>query len=91
MFSLAPNARSRLRPESRRIIVSITEIIICVTKQLPRVFSASSLLPLPIKIEARGAPPLPTKAANAVIIIMIGIHTPTPVKASAPLSGICPM
>ena len=48
-----------------------------IEKQLPRVFSAEVLSPLPIKIEARGAPPFPTRAAKADIIIMIGIHTHT--------------
>ena len=44
-----------------------------------------------MKMEARGAPPVLTKAANAETIMMIGRHTPTPVSASAPSSGIWPM
>ena len=39
-------------------------------------------------IEARGAPPEATNAANAETISMSGIHTPTPVSAALPSPGI---
>ncbi len=39
-------------------------------------------------IDARGAPPIETKAAKADIAIITGIVTPTPVKASGPAFGI---
>ncbi|EJX06870.1 hypothetical protein EVA_05023 [gut metagenome] len=42
-------------------------------------------------MEARGAPPLLTRAAKAEIIMMSGRHTPTPVKASVPTPGMRPM
>ena len=45
----------------------------------------------PIKIDALGAPPEPTRAAKAETTIMIGRQTPTPVRARLPLPGICPM
>ena len=64
---------------------------ICIVKQLASIFSASSFLFLPIKIVARGAPPFPTNAAKAVIIMISGMQTPTPVSAIAPVSGICPI
>ena len=38
-------------------------------------------------MEARGAPPEATSAANADTIMMIGMHTPTPVSARLPTSG----
>ena len=88
MLSLAPNAiRKNLLPK-RRTIVRMIEMIICVVKQLPRVFSAESFSPLPIKIEALGAPPKPIRAAKADIIIIIGIQTPSPVRARLPVFGI---
>jgi len=42
-------------------------------------------------IDARGAPPILTKAANAEIAIITGIVTPTPVNALGPTLGICPI
>ena len=45
-------------------------------------FSAVLLSPLPIEIEALGAPPVDTNAENAVIIIISGIHTPTPQRST---------
>ena len=42
-------------------------------------------------IEARGAPPLPTRAAKAETIMISGMQTPTPVRAIAPDAGIWPM
>ena len=63
----------------------------CKVKQLPSVFSADSWSFLPIKMEARGAPPVLTKAANAETIRMIGRHTPTPVSARLPSPGMWPM
>ena len=62
--------------------------MICKKKHSPKILSALSYLPCPIAIEALGAPPLLTKAAKADTIKIIGIHTPTPVKAKLPLPGI---
>ena len=91
VFSLAPNAISNSSFQTSSTAVSSTEMTSCATKQLPKVRSADSLSPLPIKMDARGAPPLPTSAANADTIIMSGRQTPTPVSAAAPMSGMCPM
>ena len=74
-----------------RTAVRTAEITICAVKQLPRVFSADAWSPLPIKIEARGAPPYPMNAANAVTIIISGMQTPTPVRAAAPTPGMWPI
>ena len=60
----------------------------CVRKQLPRVFSADSVSLCPMKIDARGAPPFPTRAANAATIMISGIQTPTPISARAPTFGM---
>lgn len=49
------------------------------------------ILFFPIKMAARGAPPILTRAAKADIAIITGIATPTPVKALAHTSGICPI
>ena len=91
MLLLAPKAmRKNLLPDNNTM-VRIIEMIICMVKQFPRVFSAVSFSPLPIKIEALGAPPKPIRAAKADIIIMMGIQTPRPVRARLPVFGICPM
>ena len=42
-------------------------------------------------IAARGAPPEPAIMAKAVMSIRMGAHRPTPVRAAAPTSGICPI
>ena len=67
------------------------EMMICSAKQLPKIFSADVWSFLPIKIEALGAPPELTSAANADTIMIIGIQTPTPVRARLPTSGMCPI
>ena len=88
MFSLAPNARSRSRSKISSSAVKTTDMTICMEKQPPSIFSAESLSPLPMDIDALGAPPALTNAANAEIIIIIGRHTPTPVSARLPSPGI---
>ena len=52
---------------------------------------APSLSPRPMAMDARGAPPMLTNAANALTTMITGMHTPNPVSASAPVSGIWPM
>ncbi len=42
-------------------------------------------------MEALGAPPALTSAANAETAMISGMHTPTPVSAIAPSPGICPI
>lgn len=66
----------------------MAERIISILKLLPNIFSASSISFLPSSIEARGAPPIPAKAAKAEMIRIIGRVTPTPVSAKSPYSGI---
>ena len=88
VFSLAPNARRKSLFQISSTAVSTAEIIICRQKQLPIIFSAVLLSPLPMKIEALGAPPELINAAKAATTIIIGIQTPTPVKARGPSPGI---
>ena len=71
--------------------VSTADIIICMKKQPPRIFSAESLSPLPMDMDALGAPPALTNAAKAEIIMIIGRQTPTPVSARLPSTDICPI
>ena len=65
VFSLAPKAIRKLLFPVKRMMVSKRDTMICVVKQLPRVRSADSLSPFPIKIEALGAPPFPTKGRES--------------------------
>ena len=67
------------------------DMIIKEKKELPSIFSALSESFFPSMIPALGALPIATKAANALIAIMTGIVTPTPVNACEPMSGICPI
>ena len=62
-----------------------------IAAQFPMILSASSFSPFPIIMEALGAPPILTNAANAEIHIITGIVTPTPVSALGPVCGICPI
>ena len=61
------------------------------TQQLPKISSAVSLSLRPMKMAARAAPPMPIKELNAVIRVITGKVTPTPVRAVAPMTGMWPM
>ena len=89
--SLAPNSHRTGLPQIWNATVSTALSSSMAAVQLPRIRSAMGLSPLPIKIEARGAPPMLTSAANAENIIITGIATPMPVSAAGPVSGIWPM
>ena len=91
VFSLAPNNSRIGWPNIRITAVSTIAIKTSIVVQLPSIFSAVSLSPFPIIIEARGAPPMLTSAANAEMAIITGIVTPTPVKALGPTSGMWPI
>ena len=60
-------------------------------KQFPMIFSARSWSFCPMAMAARGAPPAPAIMAKALIIISMDMNRPTPVRASAPTSGMWPM
>ena len=53
--------------------------------------SAFFVLPFPLLMENKGAPPLPNKLLNAVMITIIGKHKPTAPSAVVPTSGILAM
>ena len=91
VFSLAPKASSRSRLQISKTAVSAAATASSKVKQPAMVRSAFSFWPLPMKMDARGAPPPPASAAKADTIIMSGIHTPTPVSARLPTSGIWPI
>ena len=88
---LAPKARSRSLSHIRSAEVSIADIIICNIKQLPSMRSAPPLSPRPMAMDARGVPPMDTRAAKADTTIMMGMHTPRPVSAREPPSGMWPI
>ena len=69
----------------------IDDKIINNENEFPKVFSALSFSPFPKKMEALGAAPILTRAANAEISIIRGKHTPTPVSANLPTFAICPI
>ena len=89
--SLAPNNRRIIFPNPNMIPVRMTDKTISIHMQLPIAFSACSVSPFPIKIDAFGAPPILTSAAKAEIARITGAVTPTPAKADFPTSGICPI
>ena len=91
VFSLAPNMRSSGWPKIRMTAVRTSAMRTSMVVQFPRIFSALSFSPFPIMMEALGAPPMLTRAAKAEIAMMSGMVTPTPVRASGPMSLICPM
>ena len=58
---------------------------------LPINFSASSFLPWPNLIDMFVVVPIPINIPNAIIIVIIGIVTPSPVIASGPTPGMFPI
>ena len=89
--SLAPKARSRSRFQMRSAAVRTAEMPSCREKQPPSIFSAVCRSPLPMLMDARGAPPEAMSAAKADTIRMIGVQTPRPVRARLPTCGMWPM
>ena len=57
---------------------------------LPMMCSASRISPRPRAMELSGAPPLPHRLANPMMMVIIGRAIPMPVKASRP-SAIWPI
>ena len=86
--ALAPKAISSGSQKTRMTVVSTTEMQTNAAQQLPRISSAILLSWRPIKMAARAAPPMPIRELKAVISVIIGKVTPTPVKAVAPITGI---
>ena len=88
---LAPKSTSSGSEMERTRTVSAMLIRISATVQLPRMRSAVGASCFPSEMEASGAPPAPMSWEKAVRIIMSGMHTPMPVRARLPTSGIWPM
>ena len=89
--SLAPNSRHTGSPKASIAAVSTTESTTSSQVQLPMTRSAVSVSPLPMKIEAFGAPPMLTSAAKVAMAKMMGAVTPTPASACGPASVMRPM
>ena len=79
--------RFRAKPST----VSTAPTISIRRKELPMIFSASSLRPAPRSMEHRGAPPMPNRLANAITTEITGRHSPSPVRDRVAWSGIRPM
>ena len=84
VLSLAPKMRSMGSANTRNTTVSTTEAATSMVMLLPMIRSDSFRSPRPSAMEARGAPPKAIRAAKAEITMMMGRHTPTPVRASLP-------
>ena len=72
-------------------MVSTTAKSISTVKLLEMIFSACCRSPCPSAMAVRGAPPAPTSMANAFSSMRMGVNSPTPVSAAAPMPSMCPM
>ena len=88
---LAPKIIRMSWPKHWITTVRTRAVITSMEAQLPRMRSACWGSPLPIMMEARGAPPMLTRAAKAEMHMISGRVTPTPVSALGPTSGMWPM
>ena len=88
---LAPKIIRMSWPKHWITTVRTRAVITSMEAQLPRMRSACWGSPLPIMMEARGAPPMLTRAAKAEIAMITGKVTPTPVSALAPSPGRWPI
>ena len=88
MLALAPNSMSMGSENSRKTTVKTRPDSRVPQAQFPRMRSASSWSPRPIIMAARGAPPIPVRAAKAEMTVISGKQTPMPVRARDPTSGI---
>ena len=89
--SEAPKAMRMGRLKAEKVRVSTAAVHSSMVRELPKIRSALSRSPAPRRMEARGAPPMPAKAAKAEMSMRMGKVTPTPVRASWPTSGMWPM
>ena len=68
--------------------IRATEQTHSIKKLLERIFRASSVLPAPMRMLMRGAPPTPMREAKAPISVTTGPQTPTPARAVSPITGM---
>ena len=69
------------RWRARNTAVTAAPKISSSVKALPITRSASSVSPLPRWMEHRGAPPVPHRLAKPMTMEMMGITSPSPVRA----------
>ena len=71
--------------------MSSTEKTMSIKKQLASTFLAAERSSSPMRMLTRGAPPTPTSTATEPTMVTTGPHTPTPARATSPISGMLPM
>ena len=82
MFRIAP---------IKTVSIPVLPNLYSMKKDVPMIDSALLYAWAPLAIEQSGAPPIPKRLANALIIVIMGSARPTPVKASVAAPGICPI
>ena len=87
-MSEAPNSVSRGAANKRHMHIRIIAEPQSIVKEVFIMVLAFFSSPIPLLIENKGAPPLPKRLLKAVIIIIIGKHSPTAPRAFVPTSGI---
>ena len=90
-MSEAPNSVSRGAANKRHMHIRIIAEPQSIVKEVFIMVLAFFSSPIPLLIENKGAPPLPKRLLKAVIIIIIGKHSPTAPRAFVPTSGILAM
>ena len=88
---LAPNRYNSGFRNIRPIPIRSPPVKRSIEHEFPITFSAFSSSWLPLAMEQRGAPPIPNKLANAVMIVIIGSARPIPVSAFADTPCKCPI
>ena len=71
-------------------MVNMTETISISVKLFPRIRRAPFSSPAPSRTENRTEPPIPNSVPKDDRSVTMGAHTPTPARASAPVTGIFP-
>ena len=71
--------------------IRTTPVISVRVKEVPMMPSARSSSPLPLAMEHRGGPPVPMRLEKAVMAVITGKATPTPVRAAELAPGILPI
>ena len=83
-MSEAPNSVSRGAANKRHMHIRIIAEPQSIVKEVFIMVLALFSSPIPLLIENKGAPPLPKRLLKAVIIIIIGKHSPTAPRAFVP-------
>ena len=87
---LAPIISSMGRWKGRNTAMTAAEMRRISSVQLPRISSARSVRPSPVRMAAREPPPMPTRADRAEMNMMMAKATPTPVMARSPSGFMWP-